>query len=361
MVKKEIFVTKPFLPPIKEYEKYIAEIFKSTQLTNEGPYVLELQKKLKDFLNVPNLEYVTNGTIALQIAIESLEISGGEIITTPFTYIATISSIIWQKCKPVFVDIEPNNFTIDCNKIEKAITANTRAILPVHVFGYACNIEKIAEIAKEYNLKVIYDAAHAFGSSYKGKSLLSYGDISTCSFHATKVYHTIEGGCCVTPFNQISKKISLIKKFGHIGDKFYLVGINGKQSEFNAAMGLVNLKYLTNCIQRRKIVSEKYDYFLSNKVGRPCRQKDLSYNYSYYPVVFKSFDVLKKVNNNLLKDGIHIRRYFYPSLNKLGFYDKFFNCPISEDISSRIACLPLYPDLSSNSVELISNLINEII
>ena len=216
-----IYVTKSFLPPKDEYTKYIDEIYQNGQLTNEGPLAQKLTSKISEYLGVKSCQYVTNGTIALQLALSSLDIKAGEVITTPFSYVATISSILWERCKPVFVDIEQNNFTIDANKIEQAITPNTKAIMAVHVFGYACNIDKIQEVADKYNLKVIYDAAHAFGSKYKGKSLCGYGDISTCSFHATKLFHTVEGGACICKDREVDKKLYLAKKFGHIADDYW--------------------------------------------------------------------------------------------------------------------------------------------
>lgn len=223
-----IYVTKSFLPPIEEYNSRVAEIFNSGILTNQGPKVVELQKKLSDYLGVSNFHYVCNGTIALQLALASLGINEGEIITTPFSYVATTSSVLWQRCVPVFVDIEKDNFTIDVNKIEQAITPKTKAILAVHVFGYTCNIEKIQEIADKHNLKVIYDGAHAFGVKYKDKSLLSYGDISTCSFHATKLFHTIEGGGIIVKDKEVSEKLELQKRFGHQADTHIMLGINAK-------------------------------------------------------------------------------------------------------------------------------------
>lgn len=351
-----INVTKTFLPPIEEYNKYISQIWQSCYLTNQGPLLKELETKLSAFLGVENFHYLTNGTIALQVALKALDITEGEIITTPFSYVATTSSILWERCKPVFVDIEPENFTIDTDKIEQAITPKTRAIMPVHVFGYACNVEKIEHIAQKYNLKVIYDAAHAFGSTYKSKSLMNYGDISTCSFHATKIFHTVEGGACIVKDKSISDKLELIKRFGHINDDYFCLGINAKQSEFHAAMGLANLPHLNDIIKSRKKISELYDNLLQGKLQRPKLQADLEYNYAYYPVIFESETQLLKVFGALNQEGIFPRRYFYPSLNNLSYVNGE-SCPISEDICSRIACLPLYADLEENIVEKITKII----
>lgn len=343
--QQKIHVTKSFLPPKELYKSYIDKIYENQQLTNQGPLVLELEKKLSTYLNVQNFHYVTNGTIALQIALRALDIEEGEIITTPFSYVATTSSVLWEKLTLVFVDIEPNNFTINADKIEQAITEKTKAIMPVHVFGYACDVDKIQQIAKKHNLKVIYDAAHAFASKFNGNSLLEYGDVSTCSFHATKLFHTIEGGACIVKSDEISKKLDLIKRFGHNGDNHYCLGINAKQSEFNAAMGLANLEFISEIIEKRKTISEIYENELNGFVQRPKKQANLDYNYAYFPVVFKSETELLRVFEELNKEEIYPRRYFYPSLNTLSYLENKQSCPISEDISSRIACLPLYPDL----------------
>lgn len=355
------FVTKSFMPPLAEYESYLKKIYESGILTNQGPCVQELEKRLSEYLGVQNFQYVTNGTIALQLALKALEIEEGEIITTPFSYVATTSSILWERCEPIFVDIETNNFTIDVTKIEQAITPKTRAIMAVHVFGYACDVEAIQEIADKYNLKVIYDAAHAFGSFYKGKSLCGYGDISTCSFHATKVFHTIEGGACICKDDKVNETLYHTKKFGHDGDEHLMLGINGKQSEFNAAMGLALLPYISYIIKERKRVCDLYDKLLDGMVTRPKVQENLDYNYAYYPVVFKSEDELKKVFRALAEQEIYPRRYFYPSLNTLPYLKNKQTCPVSEDICSRIACLPLYPELSNEIVEKICKIIREVL
>jgi dTDP-4-amino-4,6-dideoxygalactose transaminase len=317
----------------------------------------ELEKKISNYLQVKNFHYLTNGTIALQVALKALDINDGEIITSPFSYVATLSSILWERCQPVFVDIEADNFTIDVNKIEEKITPQTKAIMAVHVFGYSCNIDAIKNIADRYNLKIIYDAAHAFGSVYKGRSLLSYGDIATCSFHATKLFHTIEGGACIVNNKEVSERLELIKKFGHIGDDHYCLGINAKQSEFNAAMGLANYPYIDGIINKRKKIVEVYDNELSSTIQRPKTQKDLQYNYSYYPILFRSESELLKVFAALNKENIFPRRYFYPSLNTLSYLNKYEPCINSEDIASRIACLPLYPELSMDQVLRITKII----
>src|SRR4051794_21801553 len=251
-----ILVTKPFLPPIKEYQEFIDGIWQRQWLTNNGPLVNELELKLKEYLKLKHLLYLSNGTIALQIAIKALDLKG-EIITTPFSYVATVSSIAWENCTPVFADIDERSFTINPDEIEKKITEKTCAILATHVYGIPCDVERIEAIAKKNNLYVIYDAAHAFGCIYKGKSLYSYGDISTASFHATKLYHTIEGGAVITSSAELLKKMAYMRNFGHNGpENFFGLGINGKNCEFHAAMGIVNLTYINSIIQKRKEISE---------------------------------------------------------------------------------------------------------
>jgi dTDP-4-amino-4,6-dideoxygalactose transaminase len=287
-----------------------------------------------------------------------LDITEGGIITTPFSYVATISSILWERCVPVFVDIEPNNFTIDAGKIEAAITPKTRAVMAVHVFGYACAVEHIQDVANEHNLKVIYDGAHAFGVKYKGKSLLSHGDISTLSFHATKLFHTIEGGACVVRDKNVSYELELQKRFGHNHDDHITLGINAKASEFHAAMGLANFPYINEIIAERRKISEIYDNLLAGIVARPSNQAEIEYNYAYYPVRFESEKTLLSVFKALNFNNIYPRRYFYPSLNTLPYVGKT-TCQLSEEISLRIACLPLYAGLSCDVAERISKIIKK--
>lgn len=357
-MKNSIYVTKTFLPPIEKYEQYLTKIWESGQLTNQGPLLRELEQQLCNYLDVNNLHFISNGTVALQIALQALNITEGEIITTPFSYVATTSSILWQRCEPVYVDIDPKTYCIDVNKIEAAITDKTKAIMPVHVFGCPCDVEAIEIIAKKHNLKVIYDAAHAFGAKYKGKSLLDFGDISTCSFHSTKVFHTIEGGCVIAKDDFVSSRAELIKRFGHDADEHKMLGINAKASEFQAAMGLCNLEYIDNIIKKRKKISDLYDKLLDG--FRVLTDNINSYakrNYAYYPILFDNEAQLKKALNCLNAENIFPRRYFYPSLNKLPYLDNVTDCPISENISSRIACLPLYDSLSEDMVRKICNIL----
>lgn len=354
-----INVTRSFMPPIEEYEKYIKGIWENRYLTNEGPLLTELIKNLKEYLQVENINLLTNGTVALELALKACDIKEGEIITTPFSFVATTSSILWKNCKPVFVDIDRETLCIDVSKIEKAITQKTKAIMAVHVYGYPCDIEKIEEIAKKNNLKVIYDGAHCFGCKYKGKSLLEYGDITTCSFHATKIFHTVEGGACITKNKELNNKIQTLKTFGSIDGEYKIVGTNAKMTEFNAAMGLANLKYMNEIIEERKNICNLYDKLLEGTVERPKVSEKLEYNYIYYPIILKNEEETLKMINRLNEEDIYPRRYFYPSLNLLEFIKDKGNCPISEDVAKRILCLPLYNGLKEDEVRRICDIIKK--
>ena len=352
-----INVTKSFLPPKDDYLRLVDRIWETGHLTNQGPCVTELEQKLTKYLDVPFLQFCSNGTIALQLALRVLDITQGDIITTPFSYVATTSSILWERCHPVFVDIDPATYCIDVSKIEAAITPATRAIMAVHVFGYPCDVEGIERIAKKHNLKVIYDAAHAFGTRYKGRSLLSYGDVATCSFHATKLFHTVEGGAVVVHDEVAHKKLSKLKSFGHMGDDHFCLGINGKNSEFHAAMGLANLPHITEIMADRKRVADIYTRELGGIIGRPQVPAGLEYNYAYYPALFQSEQHLINVVAALNAADIFPRRYFYPSLNTLPYLNEKTSCPVSEDIASRIACLPLFVGLADENVRRITDII----
>lgn len=354
-------VTKSYLPPISDYYQIIDSIWKNHHLTNRGPLVQKLEKEICQKLKIENILFVSNGTIALQIALKALKITG-EVITTPFSYVATTNSLLWEGCSPVFCDIMPDTFCIDADKIEAFITPKTTAILATHVYGIPCEVEKIEKIATKYNLKVIYDGAHAFGVEYKGNSIFKYGDVSTCSFHATKIFHTIEGGSITVKDPDILKLITLYHSFGHIGDEYFTQGINGKNSEFHAAMGLCNLPVLDELISAREKRSNLYTSLLSPTIiSRPKIPEGTKYNYAYYPVVFESESLLLKTKETLFKNDINTRRYFYPSLNNLPYLTERYECPISEDISKRVLCLPLYFDLKESNIEKISKIINSII
>lgn len=350
-----ILVTKPFIPPQQVYSSYLDGIWKRNWLTNMGPLASDLELRLKEHLNVKHLLFVTNGTVALQMAIKALDLKG-EIITTPFSFVATTSSIVWENCNPIFVDIDENSLNIDAEKIEVAITENTSAILATHVYGNPCDVIKIQEIADKHNLKVIYDAAHAFGVEIGGKSIFEYGDISTCSLHATKLYHSVEGGLVITKDAELLKKLAYIRNFGFDGpEKFAELGLNGKNSEFHAAMGLANLKYIDAIHQKRKELTARYDEKLKNLQGRkPIWHQESENNHAYYPIVFENEELMLKCIIHLNKEEIYTRRYFYPSLAKALPYIGNQSLEITDDISKRILCLPLYFDLTFEEVDLIS-------
>ena len=352
-----IQVTKPFLPPQEVYQRYLEGIWRRQWLTNNGPLVNELELRLKDYLKVPHLLYLTNGTIALQIAIKALELKG-EIITTPFSYVATTSSIVWEGCKPVFVDIDSRSLNIDPSKIEAAITSQTSAILATHVFGNPCDIEAIEKIGNKHKIPVIYDAAHCFGTRYKNQSVFNFGRISTTSFHATKLFHTVEGGAVFTQDGELLKKMALLKNFGHKGpDEFADIGINGKNSEFHAAMGLANFDYIESILKSRKNQSLRYDKWLDRAhVQRIEINKNADYNYAYYSLILKDEPTTLKVIWYLESNRIYPRRYFYPSLNTATPY-RSGTLAVSESISKRIICLPLYHSLADEEIDFVSRII----
>jgi dTDP-4-amino-4,6-dideoxygalactose transaminase len=357
-------VTKSFLPPIEEYMAQVQRAYDNSWLTNRGELVVELEEKLKAYLGVSNILITNNGTIPLQIALKLLGKSG-EIITTPFSYVATTAAIVWENCTPIFVDIHPEYLTIDETKIEAAITDKTTCILATHVFGNPCNVEEIERIAKKHNLKVIYDGAHAFGVKYKGKSIFEYGDISTCSFHATKLFHTGEGGAIFCKNPELAQQIFYSHNFGHNGPlEFHGLGINGKISELQAAMGLAVLPSMDHILKERKRVADYYSTQLKfNQIKRPLILKQTDWNYSYFPILFENEKNLLKVENALNLKNITPRRYFYPSLNNIP-YTKGKKMPFSENTSTRILCLPIYDSLSSESlaeITLIINGINELL
>lgn len=358
---KPIQVTKTFLPPRDEFDAQVNKIWDTNKLTNNGPLSKELESSLAGYLRLDKsqLRFVGNGTLALQLALRALDIIGSEVITTPFSYVATVSSILWEHCTPVFVDIDPETLNMDVSKIEAAVSSRTRAIMPVHVFGNPCDIENIQKISTKYDLKVIYDAAHAFGVEYKGRSIMSYGDISVCSFHATKIFHTTEGGMLCSKDRDIIEKVELQKRFGHNGDDHILLGINAKADEFNAAMGLANINYIGDIIEDRRRAHEVYGKYLDNRFVRQVINDGAAHNYSYYPVVFESEDSLLRAVFTLNTHNIFPRRYFYPSLNLLPYLENSQDCPISEDISKRILCLPLYYKISNGDIKKICKLLNK--
>jgi dTDP-4-amino-4,6-dideoxygalactose transaminase len=351
-------VTKTFFPNLEDYITQLNIIWENKWLTNRGELVNSLESQLKSYLGINNIILMNNGTIPIQIALKLLA-ENGDVITTPFSYIATSASILWQNCVPIFVDIDPEYLTIDEKKIENAITSKTKCILATHVFGNPCNIEAIDTIAKKHNLKVIYDAAHCFGVKYKGKAIFEYGDISTCSFHATKIFHTGEGGALFTNNIDLFQKSFYSHNFGHNGPlDFHGLGINGKISELQAAMGICVLDKIDLILEKREKTVNFYNKNLNYKTF--SIREGTNWNYSYYPYIFKNENDLFKAQIQFSKLNIFPRRYFYPSLNTV----KFINgnkMPISEDIASRIMCLPLSHDYNEESLGIICNILNNIL
>lgn len=346
-----INVTKPYLPDRNKLNRYIDKIYETAWLTNNGPLVQELTAKLEKYLGVENLLLVANGTLALQIAYKVLGISG-QAITTPFSFVATTSSLAWEGIEPVFTDIDPETFCMDPSKIEEAITPQTTAIVPVHVFGNACQTEEIEKVALKHGLKVIYDGAHAFGVKYKGKSIFSYGDAAILSFHATKLFHTIEGGAIVFKKKEDYERAKLMIKFGiDDSDSIVELGINAKMNEFQAAMGLCVLDEIEINTKSRFKIFHNYEYELKHILQLQKWNSKSSKNYSYFPVVFKSESELLNVMLEMKNHNIHSRRYFNPSLDELNYLGTKKPCKISRNIASRILCLPIYPDLSPKEQE----------
>lgn len=357
-------VTKPYLPSRKKLDRYIDGIYERAWLTNNGELVQELTKRLEEYLGVENLLLVANGTLALQIAYRALGISGGtkpsEAITTPFTFVATASSLKWEGIDPVFVDIDPNTWCLDPALIEEAITPCTKAIVPVHVFGNACEVEAIDLVAKKHNLKVIYDASHAFAVKYKGESLLRHGDAATLSFHATKLFHTGEGGAIVFKRKEDLERAKRMINFGITGpETIETLGINAKMNEFQAALGLCVLDEMKGNLKARGLIWNRYKKALSKSIHLQDKCQDLEYNYAYFPVVFACENQASHIQEVLKKNDVLARRYFYPSLNSVNFFGEYQNKKISNDISRRILCLPIYSQLSENNQELIMNMIKE--
>lgn len=353
-------VTKPYLPSRKKLDKYIDGIYERQWLTNNGQLVQELTSRLAEYLGVENLLLVANGTLALQIAYRALGVSDAnrderpEAITTPFTFIATASSLKWDGVQPVFVDIDPDTWCLNPGNIEAAITPNTRAIVPVHVFGNACDVEAIDAIAKKHNLKVIYDASHAFGVKYKGESLLKHGDAATLSFHATKLFHTGEGGAIVFKHKEDLERARKMINFGITGpETIEELGINAKMNELQAAMGLCVLDEMEENLKARAEVWYRYKQALPENLQMQEKHETLEYNYAYFPVVFKSESQAVHAAAILKENGVLVRRYFYPSLETVACLDAEAVQAVSEDVARRILCLPIFSGLSDESVDLI--------
>lgn len=360
MSSDKIYVTRPFLPPLEEFLPYLERIWQSGRLTNGGPYHKEFEAALAETLGVPHVCLFTNATIALVTALQALRITG-EVITTPYSFVATAHSLLWNGVKPVFVDVDPRTLNLDPGKIEAAITPQTTAILPVHCYGHPCNVERIQRIADVYNLRVIYDAAHAFGVTDRNGSILNHGDLSILSFHATKVYNTFEGGAIVCPERKSKERIDFLKNFGFADETTVVAtGINGKMSEFNAALGLLQLKYLDHVLARRREIDAAYRQGLAGIAGIEClpRQAEGRSNFAYFPILVKRGFPLDRdaLYRDLLERNIHARRYFYPLISEFPMYRGLpsaerENIPVAHAAADRILCLPIYPDLDATDLE----------
>lgn len=368
MKKENIFVTRPTLPPLEEFVPYLQEIWDNKVLTNGGPFHQQLEKELCEYLGVEHICLFTNGTIALVTALQALRING-EVITTPYSFVATSHSLLWNGIKPVFVDIDPKTLNLDPNKIEAAITPQTTAIMPVHCYGHPCDVEAIQKIADNYNLKVIYDAAHAFGVQTQAGSLLKHGDLSVLSFHATKVFNTFEGGAIVCHDAKTKQRIDHLKNFGFVDEVTVVAaGINGKMSEINAAMGLLQLKGIDAALQKRKTVDAIYRQLLQNIPGISYLQDtgEKTANYAYFPILLSQDYLLSRdeLYQKLHDSGIYARRYFYPLISEFPMYRGMpsansANLKVAHQIANSVICLPIYPDLAITDIERIVNLIRE--
>lgn len=340
-----INVTKTYLPNKEKYKQYVDEIYANGWITNNGPMVKKLEKRLAEYLGVKNIVLVANGTTALEIAYRTLDIKGFAI-TTPFSFVATTSSLVTNGILPIYADIDAQTLNINSKNIEKLITSHTSAIVPVHVFGNTCEVEEIEKIAKRHELKVIYDAAHAFDVKYNDKSILNYGDISTLSFHATKLFHTIEGGALIINDDSLVEKARYLINFGiENAESIPHLGTNAKMNEFEAAMGLCVLEEMETIKDKRKVVYDRYKKELDGIVKFQMQNENSTNNYSYFPVVFKSEEQLEKIQNALNEKNIFPRRYFYPSLDSLNYIEPKQFCQISRDIATQILALPMYPEL----------------
>jgi dTDP-4-amino-4,6-dideoxygalactose transaminase len=357
-------VTQPILPELKKYVQYLERIWQTKWVTNNGEFALLLEKKLKDYLKVENLVLVSNGTLALQLALKAFNLRG-EVITTPFTFVATTNAVRWEGLTPVFADIDPETFNIDPKDVEEKITEKTCAILAVHVYGNPCRVDELSKIAHDHDLKLIYDAAHCFGVEYNNQSVFSYGDVSALSFHATKVFNTIEGGALVTKDRKLAEKLRLLRDHGiKSAEEFIGIGTNAKMNEFQAAMGLCNLENVDLCIESRKRLYECYvDKLGKQKKHRFQKLEASKYNYAYMPVIFSSRKERDDVYNELLKHGVQSRKYFYPltvnssNFNEEGSLVKKFNLVTASDIAQRVLCLPLYPELPIEEVHRIVEIV----
>ena len=364
----KINVTQPSLPPLDDFIPLLQEIWDRKILTNNGPFHKQLEEALCEYLDVPYISLFCNGTIALITALKALNIQG-EVITAPYTFVATAHSLLWNGITPVFVDINPTTLNLDPNQIEAAITPRTTAILPVHVYGHPCDVDAIDKIAKRHSLKVIYDAAHAFGVKYDKRSVLNYGDLSVLSFHATKVFNTFEGGAIVCQDIETKKYIDQLKNFGFTSETTVVqTGINGKMNEFSAALGLLQLKHIDEQVEKRKAVDAAYREGLACVPGisSHTQPNDVSRNYSYFPIfVMDDYPLTRdELYAKLKANGINGRRYFYPMITDFPMYRDAYNnesgsFPVAENVSNRVICLPIYSSLEEDQVSFVIEIISE--
>ncbi len=366
MAEHPIYVTSPLLPALEEYLPYLEKIWATKTLTNGGPMHIELERALCSYLGVDYISLFTNGTVALITALQALEISG-EVITTSYSFVATAHSLLWNGLTPVFVDIDPDSFNLDPSKIEAAITPRTTAIMPVHCYGGPCDVDAIQAIADKHDLKVIYDAAHAFGVSRKGDTILKHGDLSILSFHATKVFNTFEGGAIICPDAKTKTKIDRLKNFGFVNEISVVdFGINGKMSEINAAFGLLQLKHIDQAIAQRRQIDDHYRHMLQGVKGLHCpaQSEDVTQNHSYFPILVRDdFPASRdEVYERLKQNNIFARRYFYPLISAFQMYSHLessavSNLAVANKIANQVLCLPIYPGLSTSTVEEIAAII----
>lgn len=356
-----VTVSRPTLPPFEEYVAVLRGIWTRNHLTNAGPLVVELERQLAESLGVKHCLFVTNGTIALQLAFRALDLRG-EVITSPFSYVATTSSLAWEGCTPVFADVEPDSLTLSSAHAEALVSDRTSAIVATHVYGNPCDVEGLGDLARRHGLRIVYDAAHAFGASYDGRALSAHGDVATLSFHATKLFHTVEGGAVVTDDDEVARRVAYLRNFGHDGyERFQGIGINGKNSELHAAMGLCLLPRVPEIIAERRELSLRYDALLLGRadIVRPAIRAGTTYNYAYYPLLLPNDAAVRLVQGHLEHHGVLARRYFYPSLSGALDYVAPGDVPVAWDAAERVLCLPLYTGLVPRDVDRIAKLVTD--
>jgi len=354
-----IHVTRAFMPPFEEYQELMRGVWDRGYVTNNGPLLKQFEAELASRFGLDGTIFMVNGTIALHLAIRALELKG-EVITTGFSHPVTTTSIMWEGCTPVFVDVDPGTFCIDPAQIEEKITPRTTGIVATHVYGIPCDVEAIADIAKRHGLKVLYDGAHAFGTRVQGRSILDFGDVSTTSYHATKIFHTVEGGSMHARDPELHKRLRLLRTMGQMGEEFFIPGMNAKNSEMHAAMGVANLKYYDEIMAARKHQWQLYFKLLQ---GSPLQLAEvpegIEYNHSYFPVVFRSEEELERKRKFLNDLNVFPRRYFRPACTQLPYVKQAGTCPISERLANSVMCLPMYHGLEDASIERIADMLKE--